>query len=85
MNDTTKESPNTPLALTAASNVTDFRNDSCSIVEFQCSNANGGVAATTNPGIMLKVLKKEMPAWRFTLQLLIDDNPSGTRMRSPGN
>ena len=85
MYDMTRESPNTPLALTAANNVTDFRSDSCSIVEFQRSNANGGVGTTTNSGIVLNVLKKEMLAWRPTLQLLIDDNPSGTRMRSPGN
>ncbi|HCM24933.1 MAG: transaldolase [Treponema sp. GWB1_62_6] len=76
MNDTTKESPKTPLALTAADYVTDFWNDSCSVDELNYAIANGGVGATTNPSIVLNVLKKELPAWRPTLQSLIDGNPT---------
>ena len=65
-----------PLALTTANYVTDFWNDSCAVDELTYAIANGGVGATTNPSIVLNVLKKELPAWRPTLQMLINDNPT---------
>jgi len=65
-----------PLALTTANYVTDFWNDSCAVDELTYAIANGGVGATTNPSIVLNVLKKELPAWRPTLQMLIKDNPT---------
>jgi transaldolase len=38
--------------------------------------ANGAVGATTNPAIVLGVLKKEMPAWREFIARLVADNPT---------
>ena len=40
----------------------DFWNDSCAVEELNYAIANGGVGATTNPSIVLNVLKKELPA-----------------------
>ena len=65
-----------PLSLTTRDYVTDVWNDSCSVDELNYAIANGGVGATTNPSIVLNVLKKELPAWRPTLVRIFNDNPS---------
>ena len=51
----------TPLYLTSQTGKTDVWNDSCSIEELNYAIGNGAVGATTNPSIVLNVLKKEMP------------------------
>ncbi len=58
----------------------DYWNDSCSVQELQYAIANGAVAATTNPTIVLGVLKKEMATWREPLQRIIDDHPTWTEV-----
>jgi transaldolase len=65
-----------PLSRTTADFVTDFWNDSCATSELEYAIANGGVGATTNPSIVLNVLKKELPAWRETLSRLFNENPT---------
>ena len=65
-----------PLSLTTANYITDFWNDSCSLDELKYAMSHGGVGATTNPSIVLNVLKKEMPTWRGLLNQLIEDNPT---------
>ena len=65
-----------PLSLTTSNYITDFWNDSCSIDELKYAMVHGGVGATTNPSIVLNVLKKELPAWRGLLNQLIEDNPT---------
>ncbi|MBS1842284.1 MAG: transaldolase family protein [Acidobacteria bacterium] len=64
-----------PLQQTAAIGPTDFWNDSCSIRELTYAIANGAVGATSNPTIVLAVLKKELPAWRDRIAQLISENP----------
>jgi transaldolase len=65
-----------PLYRTTADSITDFWNDSCATSELEYAIANGGVGATTNPSIVLNVLKKELPAWRDTLSRLFNENPT---------
>ena len=65
-----------PLSRTTANYVTDFWNDSCAVDELEYALANGGVGATTNPSIVLNVLKNELPAWRGTLSRIFNDNPT---------
>lgn len=65
-----------PLSLTTSNYITDFWNDSCSVDELKYAMSHGGVGATTNPSIVLNVLKKEMPTWRGLLNQLIEDNPT---------
>ena len=55
---------------------TDYWNDSCSIQELTYAIANGAVGATSNPTIVLAVLKKELPAWRDRIGHLVVDNPT---------
>jgi transaldolase len=65
-----------PLGQTTANFATDFWNDSCSVDELDYAIACGGVGATTNPSIVLGMLKKELPAWRATISRIIADNPA---------
>jgi transaldolase len=67
-----------PLHQTVATTQTDFWNDSCSVEELTYAIENGAVGATTNPTIVLGVLKKEMPLWRERIFLIIRENPDWT-------
>ena len=60
--------------------MTDLWNDSCSIQELTYAIANGAVGATTNPTIVIGVLKKELPAWRDRILAIIDENPTWTEV-----
>jgi transaldolase len=73
MNKTTQASP---LLRTVTGTPTDVWNDSCSPAELEYAIANGAVGATTNPSIVLGVLKHEMPAWRDWIIRCIADNPT---------
>lgn len=63
-----------PLHQTAATTRTDYWNDSCSIQELSYAIANGAVGATSNPTIVLAVLKKELGAWRERIARMITEN-----------
>jgi transaldolase len=65
-----------PLHETVTTTVTDLWNDSCSIQELTYAIGNGAVGATTNPTIVLGVLKKELPAWRDRIIDIIFENPT---------
>jgi transaldolase len=69
-----------PLQQTAAIGGNDYWNDSCSVEELRYALANGAVGATTNPTIVLGVLKKELAVWRGPLQRIIDRNPTWTEI-----
>ena len=64
-----------PMYLTATTTPTDYWNDSCAIDELTYAIRNGAVGATTNPSIVLNVLKKEMPVWKEPLAQLIAAHP----------
>jgi transaldolase len=70
----------TPLQQTAAIGGNDYWNDSCSVQELRYAIANGAVGATSNPTIVLGVLKKELAAWRGPLLRIIEGNPSWTEV-----
>jgi transaldolase len=69
-----------PLYLTATTTPTDYWNDSCSVEELSYAVARGAVGATSNPTIVLAVLKKELPAWRERILDLIAQNPTWTEV-----
>ncbi len=69
-----------PLQQTVAIGGNDYWNDSCSVEELRYAVANGAVGATSNPTIVLGVLKKELAAWRGPLQRIIDANPTWTEV-----
>lgn len=57
---------------------TQIWNDSCSCQELSYAIENGAVGATTNPVIVLNVLKKELPDWESTILSLIKENPTAS-------
>lgn len=65
-----------PLHQTVMATVTDYWNDSCSVEELTYAIDNGAVGATTNPTIVLGVLKKEMHLWKDRIGQIIRDNPT---------
>ncbi len=65
-----------PLFLTVENTATDTWNDSCSIEELTYAIENGAVGATTNPSIVLNVLKKEMSLWKERIYEIIRQNPT---------
>lgn len=64
------------LHQTVATTATDYWNDSCSIEELTYAIDNGAVGATSNPSIVVNVLKKEMHLWNERIHQLIKDNPT---------
>ncbi len=65
-----------PLYRTVTTTATDLWNDSCSVSELTYAIEHGAVGATTNPTIVLAVLKKEGPLWRERIGEIIRDNPT---------
>ncbi|MCL4559061.1 MAG: transaldolase family protein [Chloroflexi bacterium] len=66
-----------PLQQTALT-LTDYWNDSCSVEELTYAIQRGAVGATTNPPIVLGVLKKEMHLWKDRIREIIARNPTWT-------
>lgn len=69
---------NGPLHAMAMTTPTQYWNDSCSVQELQYAIARGATGATSNPVIVLNVLKKEMPLWQERIQQVIAENPTAT-------
>ncbi len=69
-----------PLQRTVAIGGNDYWNDSCSVQELSYALGHGAVGATTNPTIVLAVLKKELAVWRGPLQQIIRENPTWTEV-----
>ena len=67
-----------PLLQTVTATATDYWNDSCSVEELTYAIANGAVGATSNPTIVLEVLKKEMHLWRDRIAAIIREQPAAT-------
>ena len=70
------KSDTSPLLRTATTTPTDIWNDSCSVQELDYALENGAVGTTTNPPIILAVLRKEFDAWKGRLGQLIAENPT---------
>ena len=66
-----------PLLQTVAT-ATDYWNDSCSVQELTYAIGHGAVGATTNPNIVLNVLKQEMPLWEERIRAIIAENGTWT-------
>ncbi len=64
------------LQLTVATNRTDYWNDSCSVPQLTYGISHGAVGATTNPSIVLTVLKNELHRYSGRLNEIIAENPT---------
>lgn len=67
-----------PLLQTVSTTSTDYWNDSCSVQELTYAIGHGAVGATTNPSIVLNVLKQEMHLWEDRIRAIIAENTTWT-------
>jgi len=67
-----------PLHETVSTTVTDFWNDSCSIEELTYAIEHGAVGATSNPTIVLQVLRQEWDLWEAHIHEVVAGNPTWT-------
>ena len=65
-----------PLHQTVSTTKTDLWNDSCSTKELAYAIEHGAVGATSNPTIVLNVLKEELPSWKPRILEIIQENPT---------
>src|SRR4051812_5249670 len=64
-----------PLASMVRDTPTDYWNDSCASAELEYAVARGATGATSNPTIVLEVLRKESARWLPRIAQLADENP----------
>jgi transaldolase len=67
-----------PLLRTVADRPTDVWNDSCAVDELEYAVARGATGATSNPSIVLEVLRTERASWTPRVAELARDNPAWT-------
>lgn len=67
-----------PMLRTVVDRPTDYWNDSCALDELEYAVARGATGATSNPSIVLEVLRKERTHWAPRIRELAGTNPSWT-------
>lgn len=67
-----------PLEQMAATTPTSYWNDSCAVDELTDAVAHGAVGATTNPPIVLEVLKKDPAQWAARARALYAELPTAS-------
>ena len=67
-----------PLLQTTAITPTEIWNDSCAVGELEYAIANGATGATSNPSLVLEVLRNEPETWRRRAQELYATFPTST-------
>ena len=70
---TTVESP---LLRMAETTPTQYWNDSCATAELAYAVERGATGATSNPSIVLEVMKKESAVWAPRVRELAEANPT---------
>ena len=73
-----------PLHEMAGTTVTDFWSDTCAVGDLAYAIEHGAVGATSNPTIVLAVLKKEMSRWKDRIFQIIADNPTWSEVEIAG-
>lgn len=72
--------PVSPLLRMARETPTDWWNDSCDVYELARAIDDGATGATSNPSIVLEVMRKDSAYWLPRVQELIAGNPSWTEV-----
>src|SRR5579859_4042255 len=65
-----------PIHQMVETTATDYWNDSCAVSELTYAIEHGAVGATSNPTIVLAVLKKEMALWKDRIAEIVRTNPT---------
>ncbi len=69
-----------PLMKMARTTPTDYWNDSCAVDELAYAIERGAVGATSNPSIVLDVMRKEKSHWNARVRELAIANPTWTEV-----
>ncbi|MFP5343384.1 MAG: transaldolase family protein [Candidatus Limnocylindria bacterium] len=69
-----------PLLRTVRDHPTDLWNDSCAVDELEFAIARGGSGATSNPSIVLELLRRERALWAPRIRDLAVANPTWTEV-----
>jgi transaldolase len=69
-----------PLWRMTTETPTDYWNDSCSTAELEYAVARGATGATSNPTIVLEVLRKEQARWLPRIRELAIEHPTWTEV-----
>jgi transaldolase len=69
-----------PLLRMTDDTPTDYWNDSCAVAELEYALARGASGATSNPSIVLDVLRAEKAHWIPRIRQLAVENPAWTEM-----
>jgi transaldolase len=69
-----------PLLRMTDDTPTDYWNDSCAVAELEYAVARGASGATSNPSIVLDVLRAEKAHWIPRIRQLAVENPAWTEM-----
>jgi transaldolase len=70
----------TPLLRMVRETPTDYWNDSCAVRELEYAIANGASGATSNPSIVLEVLRKEGEHWTPRIREIAAADPTRTEV-----
>jgi len=70
------ETYKSPLHQTVCTTPTEFWNDSCCVKELTYAIENGATGATSNPTIVLTVLKNNLADWKDRIRQIIAENPT---------
>ena len=65
-----------PLLRMVQTTPTDYWNDSCAVAELDYAVERGATGATSNPSIVLEVMKKEKTHWVPRVGEIADENPT---------
>jgi transaldolase len=65
-----------PMLRTVTGRPTDYWNDSCAVDELEYAIARGATGATSNPSIVLEVLRKERDRWLPRIRAVAAEHPS---------
>jgi transaldolase len=74
----TQDTPTTLLLETVATTPTEIWNDSCAVTELEYAIANGATGATSNPPLVLDVLRQEREPWTRRARQLYASVPTAT-------
>jgi len=69
-----------PLARMVRDTPTDYWNDSCATDELEYAVARGATGATSNPSIVLEVLRKELDFWEPRIREIAAEDPTCTEV-----
>lgn len=72
---------NGPLHEMAMTTPTQYWNDSCAVPELQYAMARGAIGATSNPVIVLTVLKNELPVWKERIRQVMAEHPTWSEIQ----